>query len=91
MFESGKGFDIIFKNDEKLSYFDIIYKRFKDFIFEVQFLVLKYQTLSSIWLELFSIVVQLFQYLSYSFSLTVRINFNYSLIIYKNQKNYFVW
>ena len=91
MFESGKGFDINFKNDEKLSYFDIIYNRFKEFIFEVQFLVLKYQTLSSIWLELFSIVVQLFQFLSYSFSSTVRIYFNYSLKIYKGQKNYFIY
>ena len=91
MFESGKGFNINFKNEEKLSYFDIIYNRFKEFIFEVQFLVLKYQTLSSIWIELFSIIVQLFQYLSYSFNATVRIYFNFSLIIYKDQKNYIAW
>ena len=67
MLESGKGMELNFKNEEKPSYFEIIFKRLKQFIFEVQFLVLKYQSTSSIWIEIFVNVIQLFQYLSFSF------------------------
>jgi hypothetical protein len=71
MFESGKGFNMSFKKEDKPSRFEIIVKRIKELIFEVQFLVLRYQISSSIWIEIFSIVVQLFQSLSFSFHKTV--------------------
>ena len=73
MLESGKGMELNFKNEEKPSYFEIIFKRLKQFIFEVQFLVLKYQSTSSIWIEIFVNVIQLFQFLSFFFFLIVKL------------------
>ena len=73
MLESGKGMELNFKNEEKPSYFEIIFKRLKQFIFEVQFLVLKYQSTSSIWIEIFVIVIELFQYLSFTFNPIVKL------------------
>jgi hypothetical protein len=73
MLESGKGMELNFKNEEKPSYFEIIFKRLKQFIFEVQFLVLKYQSTSSIWIEIFVNVIQLFQFLSFSFHSIVKL------------------
>lgn len=84
MLESGKGIDLSFKNEEKPSHFDIIYKKLKEFIFEVQFLVLRYQTSSSIWIELFSNCVVLLQFLTFSFHQAVRTL--YYIIVSKNSK-----
>jgi hypothetical protein len=88
MLESGKGMELNFKNEEKPSYFEIIFKRLKEFIFEVQFLVLKYQSTSSIWIEIFVNVIQLFQYLSFSFDPIVNIINKFSLKKFNNQNNY---
>ena len=73
MFESGKGFNMSFKKEDKPSRFEIIVKRIKELIFEVQFLVLKYQSTSSIWIEIFVIVIELFQYLSFTFNPIVKL------------------
>ena len=73
MLESGKGLEFNFKNEEKPSYFEIIFNKIKEFTFEVQFLVLKYQSSSSIWIEIFLIVIQLFQYLSFTFNPKVKL------------------
>ena len=76
MLESGKGMELNFKNEEKPSYFEIIFKRLKQFIFEVQFLVLKYQSTFSIFIFFISS------------NSKIIIN-NFSLKIFNNQKNYF--
>ena len=60
-----------FKQSEETSTFEIFTQKIKNLIFSLQYMLLKYQT-SSMWLEILSLMIQLFQLLFFSFDQTVK-------------------
>ena len=60
-----------FKQSEETSTFEIFTQKIKNLIFSFQYMLLKYQT-SSMWLEILSLMIQLFQLLFFSFDQTVK-------------------
>lgn len=64
-------FHFNFKQSEETSTFEIFTQKIKNLIFSLQYMLLKYQT-SSMWLEILSLMIQLFQLLFFSFDQTVK-------------------
>lgn len=64
-------FHFNFKQSEETSTFEIFTQKIKNLIFSFQYMLLKYQT-SSMWLEILSLMIQLFQLLFFSFDQTVK-------------------
>lgn len=67
-------FHFNFKQSEETSKLELFVQKIKNLIFSLQYILLKYQT-SSMWLEILSMIVQLFQLLFFSFDQTVKFLF----------------